>query len=154
MKKYKLEIMKDYYTQNGVGISSSFMVRAACKYCGKGPTFHYTSSGTSARAGTVHDMKTSSKFSRSWMNSMSEDWGFEASPRYMRVSDIGFHLWGRAYLPACHHSRKPLGGYVERMNDIMSCECGKTGWQYREPARHQAPEVKNRKGRYNYPQKT
>src|ERR1700693_2776654 len=101
--------MKDRTRINGVGISSSFMVRVRCKYCGSSPTFHYSSNGTSARHGTVHDMKVASEFSRNFTNVMTSDWAYDNThPKYIRIFETAYHLYGRAYLPACHHSLRPV----------------------------------------------
>lgn len=139
-------------TGTGINVSSSFGARARCKGCGTDPTWHYTQAGSQAREENVQSFSDTSQRSRKYISRMAFDTHeiFGSDPRYFRASEMDFKLRGRAYLPVCHHSRKPLRHYVDRIVDVFACECGKTAWVSKNTSRT-SPEIRNRKGRYNYP---
>lgn len=136
-----------------INISSTFLTRARCKDCGKGPDFYYASMQPFKWKEIKHFL-IYSKFSKRWVKRMVSNWYQEFSPRYFHdLGDFSFALEAKGFNPALHKSRGIDVLDRDNVVEYVGCECGATVWAFNEKSTKRRPEITNRKGRYKYPQK-
>lgn len=144
---YKPEVIR-------INISSSFMARARCKECGKGPDYYYNMSKPyqwqNVRGSLIY-----SEVTKRWIKSMlTSNWYFKFEPRHFRkLGDFIFTLEGKSYLPTFHRTRGSDSSNSDNVVEFVGCECGATIWAFNEKSTKDRPEITNRKGRYKYPQR-
>lgn len=145
--KYKQELIR-------INISSSFMARARCKECGKGPAHYYNDRKSRVFEDIIMFLE-SSQFWRRWLKRFNRSWYLEMEPRYFStMEDIGkFSLEDKHYNPLLHRTRGSNLGREENVIEMVTCQCGGTVWAFNNKSTKKRPEIKNRKGRYSYPQK-
>jgi hypothetical protein len=142
----KLEIIR-------VNISSTFMVRARCKNCGKGPDYYY-SVGQPFKWVGVRSALVFSQAVKKWITRMVSNWYLPFSPRYfLKLGDFAFEIEDKSYDPLFHRTRGSNIGVRQRVVEFVGCSCGATVWAFNEKSAVKRPEITNRKGRYKYPQK-
>ncbi len=143
---YKPEIIR-------INISSSFMTRARCKKCGKGPDFYYAIlkpyKWKSARHALFY-----SEITRRWISRMVSSWYLQFSPRFFNeLDDFTFKLEDKAYNPILHRTRNSNAPERDNVIEFVGCGCGSTVWAFNDKSTKKRPEITNRKGRYRYPQR-
>ena len=137
-----------------INISSTFLQRARCKECGKGPNFYYASMPPFKWKDIKHFV-IYSKFSKRWVKRMVSDWYRDFSPRYFHnLGDFSFALEAKSYNPALHNSHIRHEQLArDNVIEYVGCDCGATVWAFNDKSIKNRPEITNRKGRYKYPQK-
>jgi len=136
-----------------INISSTFLQRARCSECGKGPTFYYASMQPFKWKEIKHFL-IYSKFSKRWVKRMVTNWYQDFSPRYFRkLGDFSFALEGKSYNPVLHNAHGANVKDRDNVIEYVGCDCGSTVWAFNDKSTKKRPEVINRKGRYKYPQK-
>lgn len=135
-----------------VNISSSFMAKARCKECGKGPDYYYATLKPFMWKDVKHFLMFSS-ITKMWF-AKKADWYKQFEPRHFtKVGDFTKKLEDKSYNPIVHRTK---GADVsDRINIIeyVGCQCGATVWGFNNLSVQKRPEITNRKGRYKYPQK-
>lgn len=140
---YKVEIVK-------INVSSTFMVRARCRECG-GPPNYYFYVRKPYLYKDVRAQQTTSKWLRSWVKRMTSDWYLDSEPRHFHdIEEFSFVMDDKHYIPTLHRSRN-TNKYKEDVVEFVGCDCGQTVWAFNQKSTKNRPEVTNRKGRYNYP---
>lgn len=143
---YKTEIIR-------VKISSSFLPRARCKMCGKGPSWYYYTRKPYLRA-DVKEYKADSKFWRNWMKHMTNDWYLDEQPsEFHSIEDFSLKLGDIHYRPQLHRTRGSNVPSHENVIEMLGCDCGHTTWAFNYKSTRNRPEIQNRKSRSFYPQK-
>lgn len=143
---YKPEIIR-------LNISSTFMVKARCKECGKGPDYYYSTPKPyrwkSARYALVF-----SEITRRWIQRMVNNWYLEYQPKHFHsIEEFSFKLEDKGYRPVLARTRGNNGRERENVIEFVGCSCGATVWAFNDKSSKNNPEITNRKGRYKYPQK-
>ena len=143
---YKPEVIR-------INISSSFMTRARCKNCGKGPDYYYAV-GQPIKWVDAHDFVMFSRTLKSWITKIISSWYLAFSPRYFqKLGDFSIEIDDKSYSPLFHRTRGANVGRHKRMVEFIGCPCGATVWAFNEKSVVKRPEITNRKGRYKYPQR-
>lgn len=148
-------MLKKYYIADAhnINISSSFLARARCKSCGKGPSFYFSVQKPYMYF-LVNQRLFTSKAIRGWIKNLISNWHLPLSPKYCHNMG-GFKLSfdDKHFIPILHRTRG--SGVMDKNNiiDMISCDCGETTWAYNEKSIKDRPEITQRKGRYSYPQK-
>ncbi len=138
--------------KKGVNISNSFVKRVCCKHCGKRPTYYFFSLKPYMFE-DVQDNLDFSKYCKDHTKRMCYDWFLKNHPRlYKKASYFSFPA-NQGYCPAFHRTVGSLTEEMENVNEFLTCECGLTTWVFNEKSIRGRQEIKNRRGRYNYPQK-
>lgn len=135
-----------------IRISSSFMSRARCKYC-KGKPVAYFGMYKPNSWGDVTGYRefTGDKF---WIQRFCPSWYKHYQPReFDDIYEFSFRLQYKNYCPLLHRTRGAEVSSRNNIIDCLSCECGKTVWAFNQESTRRRPEITNRKGRYDYPQK-
>jgi hypothetical protein len=143
-RAYKLQRVR-------INISSSFMARALCKECGKGPAYYYHVRLPFIWK-DVSDQIIGSKWFRSWIKRLVSDWYLVSEPRYFRdISEFSASFPDAHYNPTAHMKRGLPKVEKDNVMEMLGCECGATVWAFNQKSTKNRPEVINRKGRYKYP---
>lgn len=140
----KVEVIK-------VNISSTFMPRSRCNHCGTGPAFYFYSRNPYIYNEVSAKITASNLFNK-WIKRMAGDWYLKEMPSsFISVKD---HKYAPKYyyVPAIY-SKRGLPIDKENLLEMVCCDCGVTTWAFSRKAVKNRPEITNRKGRYNYPQK-
>lgn len=143
-RRYKVEKIK-------INISSSFMARCRCYTCGSAPTFYYTARKRFAWNNVRNYVNVSGRL-RGYLKRMRSEYYLNDEPsNYRDIQEFSFLLNDKSYLPILHRVR---GNPSDRNNltEFLSCECGDTTWAFNQKSTLRRSEIKNRKGRYKYPQ--
>jgi hypothetical protein len=136
----KIEIIR-------VNISSSFLPRARCKKCGKGPSFYYFRRKSALLKSPLREA------TKRWLKRMTADWYLTESPKdFDHIEDFSFRLFDKSYRPVMHKTRGFSTG-KDHIVEALSCDCGHAVWLFNHKSVKNRPEIRNRKGRYGYPQK-
>jgi hypothetical protein len=136
-----------------INISSTFLAKARCKECGKGPDYYYASMQP-FKWEKVKYFILYSKFSQKWVKRMASDWYQAFQPRYFRkLGDFSFALEGKSYDPILHRVKGANIRDKDNIVEYVGCSCGATVWSFNDKSTNKRPEITNRKGRYKYPQK-
>lgn len=135
-----------------VNVSESFMARARCKDCGKGPDYYYAA----YKPFMWKDVKyffVFSTFAKKWFGT-SHNWfkGYEPK-HFTKVSDFSRKLEGKSYNPIVHRTKGADINDRYNVIEYVGCSCGATVWGFNSNSVQKRPEITNRKGRYKYPQK-
>lgn len=143
---YKPEIIR-------INISSTFLIRARCKECGKGPDYYYAIM-LPFKWKNIRNLLSVSKFARGWITRLVGTWYLNFDPRHFeKLGDFTFALEDKSYLPTFHRIRGAAMTERENMVEFLGCECGATVWAFNNKSTKNRPEITNRKGRYKYPQR-
>jgi len=143
---YKPEIIR-------INISSTFMVRARCKECGKGPDYYY-SSPKPYRWKNIQGALIFSQIIRKWIKRMLTSWYLDHQPRYFHnLEEFSFKMEDKSFRPSLSRMRGNEGRERDNVVEFVGCSCGATVWAFNEKSTKNQPEITNRKGRYKYPQK-
>lgn len=135
-----------------INISESFMPRARCKECGKGPEFYYAT----YKPFIWKDIKyffVYTDVAKKWFSG-NNSWFKGYAPKYFtKASDFSRKLPGKSYSPLTFRTKG--SDISDRFNivEYVSCKCGSTAWGFNNNSVQKRPEITNRKGRYKYPQK-
>jgi hypothetical protein len=136
-----------------INISSTFLPRARCKSCGKGPDFYYASMRP-FKWKDVKYFRMYSHLSKKWIKRMVSNWYQEFQPRYFnKLGDFSFALEVKDYNPVLSKVRGADMPERDNVIEYVGCECGATVWAFNDKSSRTRPEIMNRKGRYKYPQK-
>lgn len=134
----KLEIIK-------IKLSSTFVCKANCKYCGNKPQYYsyvrdkFLFKDQGYTKSIYLDVVKS-------IQRLSSDWIYYGDPGiYTRMSDLTFKPNQTKYNPRTHSSHKnnPMYSILE----FLSCECGKTSWCFNQKASVKKMEISNRKSK-------
>lgn len=143
---YKPEVIR-------INISSTFLMRARCKECGKGPDFYYGVM-LPLKWKNVNNFLFVSTFNRDWITRMVSNWYLDFSPRHFKkLGDFSFGLEDKSYNPVFRRTRGTNIPERDNMVEFLGCDCGATVWAFNQKSTKARPEVTNRKGRYKYPQR-
>lgn len=135
-----------------INISSSFMARARCKECGKGPDYYYGVLKPFMWKEIKHFMIFSS-FAKKWIANKNA-WYKEFDPKYFtHLGDFSKKLEDKSYNPITHRTKGADINDLYNMVEYVGCGCGATVWGFNQKSVQKRPEITNRKGRYKYPQK-
>lgn len=135
-----------------INISESFMARARCKECGKGPDYYYGVMKPFMWK-EVKYFLIFSEISKKWF-ARNNNWFKEYQPRnFNKLGDFSRTLDEKSYNPIVHRSKG--ADISDRYNivEYVGCGCGATVWAFNNISVQKRPEITNRKGRYKYPQK-
>lgn len=138
-----------------VSISSAFIMRARCKYCGDVPTTYFWISNSPLDK-DVLEMINEAKFDKNYIKRMGGDWYLYNEPKaFLNNGYFSFTLYGKSYSPKLHKSIGNTYDIKSRDNitEMLGCECGKSFWAFNNKSVKNKPEIVNRKGRYGYNQK-
>jgi ribosomal protein L28 len=141
---YRAEVIK-------VNISSTFLAKARCKFCGKGPTTYYQRSKPFYEK-DVRAYLNRSKDSRRKLKRMNSDWYLSGNPKSFAVSTYKTRIDDKHYRPNLARTRGASDTDNEVV-EILICDCGVTVWAFNNSSNKNHPEIKNHKGKYSYPNK-
>jgi len=134
-----------------VKLSSSFMARARCKYCGSYPSYYYRFGGRGNRCKKDHRAFIDLF---SWIPKhqyrLCEDFYLGNSPKnYTLMSFLNYSLYFIDYNPSLHHKR----GLKEKssFNECLTCDCGKSCWVFNQKSVINRKEIYHRKSSKNFP---
>lgn len=146
LKKYhqKVELIE-------VNISASFIARARCKYCGTPPSLYLYSRNPYLYA-DIGQKQFTSAFAKKWIKRICGDWYLQEEPSSFTEVNSFQTIYRDYFTPTLQRTR---GNPSDRDNlmEMICCECGKTAWHFKNKSIKNKPEIINRKGKYNYPQK-
>ena len=135
-----------------VNVSSSFMARARCKECGKGPDYYYATMKPFMWKEVKHFLLFS-VFTKDWF-AKKPGWYKEFEPRYFtKIGDFSKRLEDKSYNPIVHRTKGADINDRYNVVEYVGCKCGATVWGFNILSAQKRPEITNRKGRYKYPQK-
>lgn len=140
--------------KTGVNISNSFVKRVCCKHCGKRPKYYFFSLKPYAFK-DIKDNLSWSKYIRAQISRMCGDWYLKGQPRhYKKTSYFEFPV-DKGYCPIAHRTvgSPAPSSEMDNVNEFLTCECGLTTWVFNEKSIKDRSEIRNRRGRYKYPQK-
>lgn len=143
---YKIEIVR-------INISSSFMARARCTECGKGPTYYYYIRKPFLWK-NIRTAIATSKWIREWVKSFGSSWFLESEPKHFHdIQEFSFILENKQYRPTLFRTRGSDIKDKDNVIEMVGCDCGATVWAFNQKSVKNRPEITNRKGRYKYPQR-
>jgi len=135
-----------------INISESFMTRARCKECGKGPDYYYATMKPFMWKEVKYFM-IFSEFSKKWF-SKNSGWFKDFEPRYFtKAGDFSRRLEDKSYNPIVHRTKGADINDRYNVVEYIGCGCGATIWAFNNVSVQKRPEITSRKGRYKYPQK-
>ena len=133
-----------------VNLSTPFLQRTKCKFCGEGPAHYYC-----VRETANLDVKRSIKYME-WIRKhhyrmCSDDYFFDDPKDCNRLIHFSYQILYRAYSPILHRTKgiHPRANFVE----YLVCDCGKSTWVFYYRSTVDRPEIINRKSRSNFPKK-
>src|SRR5512135_1353899 len=130
---YKPELIR-------INISSTFMARARCKNCGKGPDYYY-SVGQPFKWVDARSALVFSKKIKEWLTKIVSNWYLPFSPQFFKkLGDFTFSLEDKSYSPLFHRTRGANIGHHKRVVEFVGCECGATVWAFNEKSAVKRPE--------------
>lgn len=137
----------------GISLSSSFMAKARCRYCGERPT-HYFGMYKQNYWDDVSHYRSFTPRNWRWVRRMCSSWykGYEPK-EFNSVFDFTFRLDYKNYRVTLHRARGVDISMRDNIIDCVTCECGRTVWAFNQSSTKKRPEVANRKGKYAYPQR-
>ena len=147
-------IIKDPFTPQKpefikIRLSTTFVARCKCKYCGGSPSFYwYTRNPTmwfSPRKEIEHF-----DFYRKFIKKFNSDFYLNEEPRYFNRMSLFKYVGREGYRPRLHRTRgtNPVFDKVE----YLSCDCGSATWAFNQKAGDTRPERSNRRARSFFPQ--
>lgn len=133
-----------------VRLSSPFMVRATCKYCGGSPFIYYyirnPSTWLSARK-NVNQMD----FLKNLIYHLMVIHKFAEPKDYNCISHLSFGVGYTQYRPRLHRTKGSSGTFD--IVEFLTCNCMKTTWAFNQKSTKNRPEITNRKARFTYPRR-
>ena len=136
-----------------VNVSSSFLARARCTWC-KGKPNHYSYIRLPEKWYDPKNQRENFAINLKWLGRMNEDWYLDLSPRYFHSAhDFSHKLENKGYNPILHRARGVRASSEGNITEVVWCICGSTMWAFNQKSAKHRPEITNRKGRYNYPNK-
>lgn len=136
--------MKRKKTLQTVNLSSSFIFRSKCKFCGKSPFIYYY-------ANEKHLSKSPTKPE---IYLITRDWFIDFDPvEYKKVSTFMHSTnYYKNFNPSLHKNRMQISKnlispYHKVFNEFLLCPCSKTTWSFTNKNDKKRPEVLHRKSR-------
>lgn len=148
-------LTKDWDDNNpkniNVNTSSSFMVRARCKKCGKPPSIYYYSR-VPTKYHDVDGYRIYTKTYQEYTKAINLNWFLSFAPKQLtKIGDFGADLHrGHITISAVAKTKQ---GRDSKIVEYLTCECGETIWAFNRRSVKTRPDIINRKGKYNYPKK-
>ena len=135
-----------------INISESFMARARCKSCGKGPDYYYATMKPFMWKDVKYFLVFSS-ITRDWF-AKNFNWFKAFEPKHFtKIGDFSKRLEDKSYNPITHRTKGADINDRYNVVEYVGCSCGATVWGFNNVSVQKRPEITNRKGRYKYPQK-
>lgn len=131
--------------------SSSFLARTKCVACNKSPDLYYR-----LQLPTLWQHPVANKIMFDWFKKyikhINNSWYKRHQPRYFTIlKDFNFYWTEKSYNPRLHQYKGVDNS--ENIVEYLMCPCGKTVWAFNQANGEGRAEIKNRKARYEYPQK-
>ncbi len=132
-----------------IKLSSSFMARTRCKYCGSYPSYYY-------RFGTDKLYKNPRTYIN-WFfwytkhqDRLCDDFYLIDDPKeYTITSYFDYPVKIKSYNPSIHHK----SGLQKRIiSECLTCDCGKSYWVFNQKSVANREEIYNRKSDRKFPQ--
>lgn len=141
---YKPEVIR-------VRLSSPFLARTKCKYCGGAPSIYFYVKNATL---WVNPRKMVELFDviRPYIRRMGADHYLWDDPKYFTsISTFEFPLTLNKYRPRIHRTRgaKSTADVVE----FLTCDCARSNWAFSDKAVENRREINQRKARYRFPHK-
>lgn len=144
VKTPKPEIIK-------VSLSSPFITRARCKFCGNFPSIYFC-----YRNGMKYiDFNCVKEYLdriKKYRNSFREDYYLSVDPINFNSVNSFFYVAGfKSYCPMVHRTKGTDGrfSYI----DCFTCECGRSSWSFSQKLIEYRPEIFNRKSKNKFDKK-
>lgn len=134
-----------------INLSSAFIQRTRCPHCLQYPIEYYWYNN-----GNLYKDVRMSQSMFMWIKKLTKrfnsSWYKKYQPRnFNNIENFSFYWMDMSYRPILHHK---IGVYsVENLIEFLTCPCGKSIWAFNQKSTQSRMEIKNRKGRYNYPKK-
>lgn len=139
---------KDNYAVE-IKLSSTFVKRAVCKHCGKGPCRVFFVRNTTFYKNPKY-VQEQFEFIRKNVKRMCTDFYLEGDPSFFEnTSDFKFPLQFKGYNPKAHRTRGATN--KNNVTECASCECGRTTWQFNYKSSQDRKEISMRQAPRNFP---
>lgn len=136
-----------------INISSTFMVRARCKFCKNGPDYYYGC----FKPHMWDDISRYRGFTgrnKQWIKRMCSSWYKEFEPyTFDDIYEFTFRLEYQSFRPTLFRAHGATMSQRANVLECLTCKCGRTVWAFNQKSTKNRPEVTNRKGKYGYPKK-
>jgi hypothetical protein len=130
-----------------VRVSTPFMVRTKCKYCGGAPSFYWYTRNPTVWFNPRKEIEYYDLF-KNLFRRFSFDFYLAEEPKYFTKMGT-FKYAVNSYRPRLHRARgtNPVFDKVE----YLSCDCGRATWAFAQKAGDQRLEKRHRRARYCFP---
>jgi hypothetical protein len=134
-----------------VKLSSPFLVRTRCKYCGSLPVDYFRMGGNRHFKDFRDFLNIFSWVPKHNKRLCSDFYLMDDPSSFYVMSNFSYSVPYKAYNPSIHHKRgiRP----TRDINECLVCECGRTYWVFKQQAVMKRPEIVNRKSNREFPQK-
>ena len=134
-----------------VNLSSTFVIRCKCRYCGEGPDEYYCVNHM------AYDLDPRSSqavyvWFKKYVKQLIGFWYKKHQPSVftnMRAFNI---RWAEQSYKPTLHQHVGIQPY-DTVTEYLSCPCGKSVWAFSQRQGDRRMEIRNRKARYKYPKK-
>ncbi len=143
-KKYSPEIIK-------VSLSTPFVTRARCKFCGKFPSIYYCYRNYTQYI-DVSSVKSRLDSIKKYRNSFREDYYLSANPiNFKSINSFSYIPDFKDYCPLLHRTKGSHN--ILRFIDCLACRCGRSTWAFSQKSTKNRPEIFNRKSKNKFENK-
>lgn len=131
-----------------IRLSSPFMARACCKYCGGAPLiYYYIRNATNwfnprKAIGQLNFLKT-------LVQKLMSIHVFSDPKDYTTISHFSQSFGYAQYRPRLHRTKGSSATFD--IVEFLTCDCMKTTWAFSQKSSQNRPEITNRKARFTYP---
>ncbi|CAB4197033.1 hypothetical protein UFOVP1290_553 [uncultured Caudovirales phage] len=142
--KYNSEIVQ-------VSLSTPFITRARCKFCGKFPSIYFCCRNYTQYI-DVKCVKDRLDLIKKYRNSFREDYFLSVDPIFFKsVHDFAYVPEFKAYCPALHRTKGSHN--IFRYIDCLTCNCGRSTWYFSQKSIKNRAEIFHRKSKNKFTNK-
>lgn len=132
-----------------IRLSTPFLVRTKCKYCGSAPSFYWYNRNPTMWFSPRKEVEYFDLF-KNLFPKFNFDFYLAEEPKYFtRMSTFTYQAG--SYRPRLHRTRGT--NPVFDRTEYLSCDCGRATWAFSQKSADQRLEKKHRRARYCFPTK-
>ncbi len=131
-----------------VRLSTPFLVRTKCKYCGGAPSFYWYTRNSTMWFNPRKEVEYLDAFKRLFRRFNFDFYLFE-EPKYFTKTTAFNYTPLNSYRPRLHRTRGT--NPVFDKTEYLSCDCGRATWAFAQKAGDQRLEKKHRRSRHCFP---
>lgn len=131
-----------------VNLSSSFMVRARCKYCQSGPA-EYSIENSLKPIKDHYQIRSRFSIAKKFYYKINYDYLLDTNPSSYTNLTLFKHT--PSYKGAHTHAFRSMIFDKSECVEKLWCECGLTQWAFNDKGTKYRREISQRKARYRYP---